>query len=118
MTTTRLFTYGTLMRRGRLEALTSARLPAPRPAVLEGYRKYDTGQGYPIILPESGHRVEGLLWEVEEQTLGYIDHYEGVDEEPPFYFRRQVEVDAGGERTSAWVYVGNPDAFPDRRPLD
>ena len=113
-----LFAYGTLRRRGRIEALTSARLPAPRAAVLKGYRKYETDHGYPIILPEPGHQVEGVLWEVDPSALTYIDHYEGADENPPLYYRRQERVQVDGGEVEAQVYVGNPDAFGEIRPAD
>lgn len=109
----RLFVYGTLKRKGRMRALTSARLAEPRPGVLRGYRKYDTGAGYPVIFPDPDREVEGLIWEIEADALAYIDHYEGADRVPPVYFRREEQVECEGETLTAQVYVGNPAAFPD-----
>ncbi|HVB10336.1 MAG TPA: gamma-glutamylcyclotransferase family protein [Bacillota bacterium] len=110
-----LFTYGTLTRRGRMEALAGRRLPDPVVATLAGFRKHDTGYGYPIILPAEGSEVEGLLWEVAVSDLPALDHYEGTDESPPFYHRQDVEVSVAGERRPAQVFVGNPDAIWPRR---
>jgi gamma-glutamylcyclotransferase (GGCT)/AIG2-like uncharacterized protein YtfP len=108
-----LFTYGTLTRRGRMEALAGRRLAEPVAATLRGYRKHDTPHGYPIILPDARAcaQVEGLLWEVERTDLPALDHYEGTDETPPFYYRRDVEVEVAGAKRAAQVFVGNPDAI-------
>ncbi|MFO7245804.1 MAG: gamma-glutamylcyclotransferase family protein [Thermaerobacter sp.] len=114
----RLFTYGTLKRRGRIEALAGERLGDPRPAVLHGYRKYDTEHGYPVILPEPGARVEGLLWELGPGALEAIDHYEGVDHDPPMYQRQQLKVLVDGREVEAYVYVGIAGAFAELRPAD
>lgn len=112
-----LFAYGTLMRKRRLEALVGERLPEPVPAILRGYRKYDTGQGYPIILPDKEGWVEGVIWEVPAEALPAIDHYEGADEDPPYYVRREAVAEVAGRQVPVQVYVGNPAAFPHLRPL-
>ncbi|MBE3591100.1 MAG: gamma-glutamylcyclotransferase [Firmicutes bacterium] len=109
----KLFAYGTLMRRGRLEALVDRRLPDPVPAVLEGYRRYDTGRGYPVILEEPGASVEGLLWDLGDADLRFLDHYEGFDEDPPVYYRRTVRVRVGDREEWAEAYVGNAALFRD-----
>ncbi|EKP93887.1 gamma-glutamylcyclotransferase family protein [Thermaerobacter subterraneus] len=114
----KLFAYGTLRRRGRIEALVGRRLDEPVPAVLEGYRLYDTGRGYPVILPEPGHRVQGVVWTIDEADLGYLDHYEGADEDPPYYYRRLVQVQVAGRPVEAVVYVGNPVVFDRLVPLE
>lgn len=114
-----LFAYGTLTRRGRMQALTGRQLPETVPGWLRGYRKEDTAHGYPIIVEDAapGAMVAGVLWSVDDADLPAIDHYEGTDEEPPYYFRRHVEVEVDGQRRAAQVYVGNPQAFwPQGRP--
>lgn len=116
----KLFTYGTLSRRRRLEALVGRKLAEPSEAVLPGYKKYPTPRGYPIILPHEGEEVTGLLWEIEEEDLAPLDHYEGSDEDPPFYTRHRVQVEVldRGKRVEAFVYVGNPDVFWDVTELE
>jgi gamma-glutamylcyclotransferase (GGCT)/AIG2-like uncharacterized protein YtfP len=107
----KLFAYGTLARRHRIEALVGRRLEDPLPAVLPGYRKHDTQHGYPIVLPDPAGQVEGLLWEIDPADLPSLDHYEGTDEDPPYYYRRRVQVRTGTGWHEAVVYVGNPDVF-------
>ncbi|ADU51228.1 AIG2 family protein [Thermaerobacter marianensis DSM 12885] len=114
----KLFAYGTLRRRGRIEALVGRRLDEPVAATLEGYRLYDTGRGYPVILPAPGHRVQGVLWTIEEADLSYLDHYEGADEDPPYYFRRTVRVETAEGPVEACVYVGNPAVFDRLVPIE
>lgn len=112
-----LFTYGTLMRRRRLEALVGERLAEPSPAVLRGYRKYDTGLGYPVILPDPTGWVSGLVYRVPAAALPHVDHYEGVDEDPPHYFRREAVAEVDGRPLPVQVYVGNPAVYRELRPL-
>ncbi|HEY8414576.1 MAG TPA: gamma-glutamylcyclotransferase family protein [Thermaerobacter sp.] len=114
----KLFAYGTLRRRGRIEALVGRKLGEPQPATLEGYRLYDTGRGYPVILEEAGHRVRGVVWTIEPGDLVHLDHYEGADEDPPYYFRRAVRVRTEEGETEAFVYVGNPEAFDRLTPIE
>lgn len=112
----KLFAYGTLRRRGRIEALVGRRLPEPEPAVLKGYRLYETEDGYPVILPDPGSSVEGLLWDVGDADLGFVDHYEGSDERRPPWVRERLVVRVGGREEPAWVYVGNPEVVRPREP--
>lgn len=107
----KLFAYGTLMQRHVMEALLGRRLPDPQPAVLPGFRKQDTCYGYPIAVPDPNGRVEGVLWEVRPEDWPILDHYEGVDEDPPSYFRQRVRVRMGRYWQEAMAYVGNPEAF-------
>lgn len=112
----KLFAYGTLRRRGRLEALIGRRLGDPEPAVLEGYRLFETEDGYPVILPEPGSSVAGLLWDVGDADLRFVDHYEGSDERRPPWVRMRLVVRVDGREEPAWVYVGNPDVVRIREP--
>lgn len=68
---------------------------------LVGFRKdlIHLGSGvYPIIRPEAGGVVEGMVIEVTAAELKLIDRYEG-----PVYRRVQVTLVSGQE---AWVYEG------------
>ncbi len=112
----RLFTYGTLTSKHRLEELTGRVMADPQPAELRGYRLYHAPPlDYPLILPDPDAVIHGLLWEIKEDELAILDHYEGCDEDPPQYFRQWVEVLVNGERVRAQVYVGNPLAWPVNR---
>lgn len=109
----KLFTYGTLSRRHRLEALLGRKVEDPTPATLVGYKRYATPRGYPIVLPMEGAEVQGLAWEVDEDELSYVDHYEGLDEDPPFYSRVKVAILLEEGETEALVYEGNPAIYWD-----
>lgn len=102
------------MRRGRVEALVGQRLGEPVAATLEGYRRIDSALGYPVILEAPGATVEGLLWEVGNADLSFVDHYEGYDADPPVYIRRTVRVRVGDREEVAEAYVGNPALFKAR----
>lgn len=109
----RLFTYGTLTSRRRLEDLLGRSVPPPRPARLRGYRLYHAPPlEYPLILPDPESEISGYLWEIEERDLPVLDHYEGVDDDPPLYRREWVEVECEGRPVRAQVYVGNPAGWP------
>jgi len=109
----RFFTYGTLRRRGRLEALAGSRPTGPKRAHLRGYRKVNTPFGYPVVLRDENSSVWGYVWEFDEAEidLAYVDRYEGLFEDPPYYFRVTETVLVEGEELEAYVYVGNPDRF-------
>ncbi|MBX6377657.1 MAG: gamma-glutamylcyclotransferase [Clostridia bacterium] len=109
----KLFAYGTLKRRRRIEALVGRRLPPPEPGVLPGFRLYPTPRGYPIVLPDPDASVDGVVWEIREEDLPALDHYEGYDEDPPFYLRVPVRVRTAAGEVEAQVYVGNPDVYWD-----
>ena len=72
---------------------------AGQPDTLAGYKKYSirlaTGI-YPIIRPEAGGLVEGLVIQITPAELALIDHYEG-----DAYQRKKVTLVSG---RWAWVY--------------
>ncbi len=72
-----------------------------------------TPRGYPVILRSEGDQVEGVAWDVHESELGYVDHYEGMDEDPPFYRRVRVCILIDNKETKALVYEANPAIFWD-----
>lgn len=105
-----LFVYGTLMAADRLEQLIGRVPEGPDAAELQGYIKRDTRHGYPVILPGQGHEVvRGLIWRgIAPAERIALDEYEGLDEENPPYFLRQVQVRVQGRTEEVWAYIGNP----------
>lgn len=93
---TRVFVYGTLTDRDRVEALLD-RYELGSRVVLRGLRRVE-GQ-YPTLAP--GGECEGRLLETPE--IDRLDAYEGV--ESGLYLRVSVPVDDG---ESADCYVGDP----------
>ncbi|VDM07711.1 unnamed protein product [Wuchereria bancrofti] len=107
-----VFVYGTL-KRGEPNASVMADL-------VTGMQKFiGTGKtinAYPLIIaseynipfcldkPGIGNRINGELYEVDEQKLEVLDKFEG---HPTFYRRQpqQVEMDHNGTTVTAWIYM-------------
>ena len=74
-------------------------------AKLEGYRLLFKGSktgAYATIEAQKGGRVPVLIWEIGEQDERNLDCYEGY---PVFYHKKEIEVQLGGERKNAMVYI-------------
>lgn len=99
-----LFVYGTLRDAELVLRLTGRRF-ATRPAVLEGYEKFDPRGGYPWIAPRPGAQVEGIvLCDVDDASLARLDAYE---EEGRLYRREEVVVrHRDGSPRRCHTYVG------------
>jgi len=80
-----------------------ARCPLARrlgKAVLNGYR-FDFHH-HADVSPDLDSDVHGLLWQLDEESLGHIDMVEGY---PTYYEREEVWVDCDdGNQYLAWVY--------------
>lgn len=110
----KLFTYGSLTSRHRLEELVGRTLPDPHPGVLKGYKVFHAPPlGYTLMLPAPGGETHGLVWDLREEDFLTLDHYESLDDNPPLYYRQAVEVAVGGEVVQAQAYLGNPAAWPE-----
>lgn len=110
-----LFAYGTLMDRRIIARVTGRTLPAPVPATLFGYRKWETTLGYPIVLPETGASCSGLVYySLTPQDWDRLDKYEDTRGNPPAYFRKFVTVQGAHGSISAQVYIGNLNYFRTR----
>lgn len=57
------------------------------------------------IEPKEGSSVPVLLWEIDRGNERALDHYEGY---PRLYGKHWMEVETGGKRTPAMVYLMNP----------
>ena len=74
-------------------------------AEVEDYRLLFKGSktgAYATIEPEEGSRIPVLLWEIAEQDERSLDRYEGY---PRFYYKKELEIEFGGERKTAMVYI-------------
>jgi len=99
-----LFVYGTLMDPQRVEALTGKQF-ARVEATLVGFARYQSGCGYPYILPEPGAVVHGvLLTQIDPHSLRLLDAYEAEGE---LYRRQLVEVLVAGRSVPAMTYVAH-----------
>ncbi len=98
----RLFVYGTL-REPHVQRLVIGRETPGTPDVLEGYRKDEIvflSRSYPMIAPQAGASVEGLVIEVTADDLPRLDRYETTA-----YERIWVTLRSGIE---AWTYCKPP----------
>ncbi len=102
---TPFFFFGTLMDREILSHLLDRPVAAAelRPARLHGFRRVAArNASYPLLRPDPGGRVEGLLFFARPEDVRRINHYE-CDE----YRAELHEVrTAGGETVAAWLYLG------------
>lgn len=87
-------------------------------AEVEGYRLLFKGSktgAYATIEPEEECRVPVLVWKISEADEKMLDRYEGF---PRFYYKKELEIEFEGERTTAMVYImheENPLGIPSRR---
>lgn len=110
-----LFAYGTLTDRRVMAKVAGRSLPSGVPAILHGYRKYETTLGYPIILPESGATTEGIVYfSLTHSDWQRLDQYENLFDNPPAYSRRLIKVQGAHGSISAFVYIGNLSFFRTR----
>lgn len=115
---TPLFLWGTLLDREVLERLLGRRVHGNElePARLTGFRRVAaTGGPYPVLVPDPGARVDGLLLlRPSRRDLRRIAHYE--DDYRAALF--EVET-ASGRRLPAWLYLAREDVLrPGDAPWD
>ncbi|MEK7195371.1 MAG: gamma-glutamylcyclotransferase family protein [Patescibacteria group bacterium] len=95
----RLFIYGTLIN-PEVQKNVLGRVADGVPDALIGYKKSEIeveGKEYPLIVPDEGEKVGGLVINVADRELEKIDEYETA-----VYKRKSVVLERG---ISAWVYV-------------
>jgi len=113
-----VFFFGTLADREVLERLLGHPVPAARlrPARLPGFRVVRArGTPYPVLVTDPAAAAQGvLLTDAAAEDIRRIDFYE-CDE----YRAELREVEAGGRRRPAWVFVHREEVLdPDDVPWD
>lgn len=89
-----------------------------RPAILWGWRLAfnkqavdNPSEGFANIIPDELSRVEGIMYEVEEDDLRKLDVFEGY---PVHYQKRFLTVNLyGGWTAEAVVYIANGNQVKD-----
>ena len=102
----RLFAYGTLMCPEIMHQVAGP-VPPARPALLHGFARHPVrGEVYPAITPESGRKIEGLLYQIADPLAWQrLDAFEGK-----MYLRAQVRVEIRDKHmTDAQTYVVKPE---------
>ncbi|KAK7794289.1 hypothetical protein R5R35_014573 [Gryllus longicercus] len=83
-----------------------------------GYSQYIcngvTVEKYPLVIatrynipflldvPGEGHNVTGEVYEIDSPKLQHLDV---LERHPDYYVREMIEVQCGGKKVSAWVYL-------------
>nr|WP_308627838.1 gamma-glutamylcyclotransferase family protein [uncultured Eisenbergiella sp.] len=57
------------------------------------------------VEPKEGGSVPVLLWKIRQMDEAALDRYEGY---PRFYDKQMMDVELGGKRVSAMVYIMTP----------
>ncbi|MFN0263890.1 gamma-glutamylcyclotransferase family protein [Tepidamorphus sp. 3E244] len=97
------FAYGSNMSRAQM----AARCPGARPlgpARLDGWAFFINQRGTASIRPSLGNAVWGVVWRIQPQHRGVLDHYEGVRLRR--YLVRDVTLETGQGRLRAFAYAG------------
>jgi hypothetical protein len=101
-----LFFFGTLMDLDVLAYLLERPLDLDdlRPASVAGFRRVRArGASYPVLVPQSGARVQGrLLRRATSRDIARINHYESGE----YLAELRQVVTADGTEIAAWLYLG------------
>lgn len=109
----KVFTYGTLMTRGKMKdvTMTNGEQFHPYTARVKGVLKYNedaTGVPYPVaLLDDSPHAsAKGIVWDgVTEEDLRQLDMYENT--ESGLYKRIKIRADIFNYGIEdVWMYIG------------
>ena len=93
----RLFAYGTLRKGSKGHRFLQSAILVAENQKLHGFRMYDNGF-YPFVIPveDTKEFICGEIYEIPEEILPQLDHYEGV---PSLY--KRVFLDA----QQTYVYI-------------
>jgi gamma-glutamylcyclotransferase (GGCT)/AIG2-like uncharacterized protein YtfP len=72
-------------------------------AILPGWGFTISPEGYGSIVPQTGGKVLGVLWDVSARDMAGLDDYESVD--TGLYRRSHLSVLHDGLQVSALVYI-------------
>lgn len=103
-----IFVYGTLRKHERNHRFLDRAECIAKQAWTSG-RLFDTGFGYPVMVPEKLGRVYGELYLVNEEQLKAIDHLEGYSPggSNNFYERREQTIHTDHGMVTAFLYTYN-----------
>jgi gamma-glutamylcyclotransferase (GGCT)/AIG2-like uncharacterized protein YtfP len=72
---------------------------------------YDLGEYPGLLLNESNSFVIGEVYEVDDELLTTLDHFEAGSD----YWRQQVEISLGAVTSMGWTYEPKPGLCSDRK---
>lgn len=103
------FAYGSNMNLEHMRKLCGWNFTVLGVAYLPEYNIAPDFRGYINIKPNSGTKVYGVLYKVNQEVLDTLDEFEGY----PTVFNRQMitVVDEENDNYDAWVYIETPGQF-------
>ena len=97
------------MDRARIESLLEHPLGEPHAAVMPGFTTVTFEWTYPVMIPDDGASVEGIVWcGLTDHDLIILDRYEGCDVPVPVYQREKHKIMIGDREEEVWAYSGTP----------
>jgi gamma-glutamylcyclotransferase (GGCT)/AIG2-like uncharacterized protein YtfP len=102
-----VFVYGTLRHgsaRGMSDRFPGAKFIAD--AEVSG-SLYDLGSYPGLLLNDSGARVVGEVYEVDDELLKELDDFESSSQ----YRREELEISLGDHRKKCWIYEPDPEFY-------
>ena len=104
----KLFVYGTL-RKGEENAYLLKEATCILENCWANCQLYDTGEGYPAMVPSKNHRTFGEIYEVSKEQLKLLDELEEFEEgsSTNLYNRVKMVVYSNDETILANAYIAN-----------
>lgn len=106
----KVFVYGTL-RKGEVNAHLLKNATCLEESCWTYGLMYDSGEGYPALIPSRTYRAVGELYEVTEDELKLLDELEDYEEGGTnnLYDRVEQEIFTDEGSIIAYVYISNDD---------
>ncbi|RMG59180.1 MAG: gamma-glutamylcyclotransferase [Deltaproteobacteria bacterium] len=110
----KFFVYGTLREGEKYSGIIDPHVVMRRVVRLEGFRLFDDGRGYPLMVEGGeGDSVVGEVVVVDDpdgRVLAAVDRLEDAGEDIPVEERlyRRVLVEVDGEEVWTYLYNGDP----------
>ncbi|MBT2570975.1 gamma-glutamylcyclotransferase family protein [Planococcus sp. ISL-110] len=101
-----LFAYGTLKRGGKYHCYLEEAELVEEQATAKG-TLYDTGMGYPAMIPAASGQVNGEIYEIPDvlwPALDFLEDYSG-NPEIDLYDKVTIKVEAGSKHLETIVYI-------------
>ena len=97
------------MDRARIESLLEHPLGDPHGAVMPGFTTVTFEWTYPVMIPDDGASVEGIVWcGLTDHDLIALDRYEGCAVPVPVYQREKRKITIDDREEEVWAYFGTP----------
>ncbi|HWL12901.1 MAG TPA: gamma-glutamylcyclotransferase [Ureibacillus sp.] len=108
----KVFVYGTL-RKGEVNAHLLKNARCLEESCWTFGVLYDSGEGYPAMIPSTSNRTVGELYEVTVTLLNLLDELEDYEEDGTnnLYNRVEQEIVTENGTTLAYVYISNNDGL-------